>query len=243
MNKYEFSHIEKICPEDFNTWNGKIFLTFDMDWAHDDVIMDCYELISRHSIKTTWFVTHDSNLLNILRKDKKIELGAHPNFNKLLSGLGEGVCNTSSFITQEIKELVPEATSIRSHSLTQSERLIDQFLDNGFKRICNLFIPYRNKMHIYPYYLWGGAMIIPHRFQDNASLRVGDTIPDLHFFNKGLHVFDFHPIHVFLNTESLDRYERTRSLHYNPSALIKHRYDGYGTRNRLIDLIKIAKSL
>ena len=59
----------------------------------------------------------------------------------------------------------------------------------------------------------------------------------------GLKVFDFHPIHVFLNTESLERYERTRALHHNPKELIKHRYEGYGTRNRLIELLELAKKV
>jgi len=45
---------------------------------------------------------------------------------------------------------------------------------------------------------------------------------------------------VFLNTESLDRYERTRPIHRDPSELIKHRFDGYGTRSRLIDLLTLA---
>lgn len=57
---------------------------------------------------------------------------------------------------------------------------------------------------------------------------------------EGVKVFDFHPIHIFLNTESLDRYERTRPYHQNPSELIKHRYKGYGTRNRLIELLELC---
>lgn len=57
----------------------------------------------------------------------------------------------------------------------------------------------------------------------------------------GLKVFDFHPIHVFLNTESLDRYERTRPLHQNPKELIKHRYQGDGTRSRLIELLELCR--
>ena len=57
---------------------------------------------------------------------------------------------------------------------------------------------------------------------------------------NGFHVFDFHPIHVFLNTESLDRYERTRSIHQNPKELIKHRYQGHGTRSWLMELLELA---
>jgi len=56
----------------------------------------------------------------------------------------------------------------------------------------------------------------------------------------GLKVFDFHPIHVFLNTELLDRYDRTRHLHQKPGELIKHRFDGEGIRIRLLELLALA---
>lgn len=241
MNKYDFSQIQKINPGFRESWNGKIFLSFDIDWAHDEVILDCYNLVSKYSVETTWFVTHETDMLRMLILDKRVELGVHPNFNDLIAGkVGEG--ETSNLVIRKSRELVPTATAIRSHSLTQSERLVDQFLDNGFERICNLFIPYQYNMQVSPYYLWRNAIIVPHRFQDNASLRISENLPESQSLNVGLHVFDFHPIHVFLNTESLDRYERTRPIHQNPKELIKHRYAGYGTRNRLIQLLELAKT-
>jgi hypothetical protein len=236
-----FSQIKKINPEVRDSWDRNIFLSFDIDWAHDEVISDCYNLVSDYLVETTWFVTHETDVLNTLRVDNRVELGVHPNFNDLLSGsavAGE----TSNLVIRKSRELVPEATTIRSHSLTQSERILDQFLDHGFKRICNLFIPYHNEMQVCPFSLWNGAIIIPHRFQDNASLRIGERLPERQTLNTGLHVFDFHPIHVFLNTESLDRYERTRPLHHNPKELIKHRYEGHGVRSRLIELLKLAEN-
>jgi hypothetical protein len=242
MSENKFNNIFQIDPKIHETWKNKIFLTFDIDWAHDEVILDLLELISKYQVNTTWFVTHYTNLLRILEADTRIELGLHPNFNYLLSG-GGGLEESSISVIQKVKELVPTATSIRSHSLVQSERLIDQFLDNGFKRICNLFIPYKNDMCVSPFYLWNGAIIVPHQFQDNASLRMNEEFTQIDSFNTGFHVFDFHPIHVFLNTESLERYEQTRSLHNNPKELIKHRYEGYGTRNRLLDLLKLAKKI
>lgn len=236
MNKFEFLQIKKINPEDSESWDGKIFLTFDIDWAHDAVIMDCYDLVRKYSVETTWFVTHQSDINHALAIDNQIELGIHPNFNELLMGTP----GKSNLIIEKCKELVPSATSLRSHSLAQSERLIHQFLDNGFVRMCNLFIPYINDTKVFPYYLWDGAIIVPHRFQDNASLRMKKNMPSSQLMKRGLNVFDFHPIHVYLNTECLDRYERTRHLHHNPKELVKHRYEGFGTRSRLIQLLKQA---
>ena len=36
---------------------------------------------------------------------------------------------------------------------------------------------------------------------------------------------------------------KTRHLHNKPSELIKYRYDGYGTRNRLLELINLVKTM
>ena len=53
-----------------------------------------------------------------------------------------------------------------------------------------------------------------------------------------IRVFNFHPIHIFLNTENIVRYETTRHLHKNPKELIKNRYLGKGVRTDLIKLLK-----
>ena len=50
-----------------------------------------------------------------------------------------------------------------SHSLTNSERLLDQFKENGITHICNNFIPYSSKIVIKPYKIW-----------DDLSLRMPD---------------------------------------------------------------------
>jgi hypothetical protein len=42
---------------------------------------------------------------------------------------------------------------------------------------------------------------------------------------RELKVFIFHPIHVFLNTDSADLYELTREVHRHPEELAKHRSD------------------
>jgi len=55
----------------------------------------------------------------------------------------------------------------------------------------------------------------------------------------GLKVFDFHPIHVFLNTEDLARYETTREIHHKPQDLIKYRCGGQGTMTALETLLTL----
>ena len=65
-----------------------------------------------------------------------------------------------------------------------------------------------------------------------------DKLPSKRVLSSGFHVFDFHPIHVFLNTECLARYEETRNIHGNPTELRKFQNNGYGVRNWLIDVLE-----
>jgi hypothetical protein len=55
-------------------------------------------------------------------------------------------------------------------------------------------------------------------------------------------VFDFHPIHVFLNTDHLETYESTREYHNMANTLIKYRGDSpSGSRKILSAVIDHAK--
>lgn len=61
----------------------KIFLTFDIDWASDTLIKYTYDILKAENVKATFFVTHKSDFINSIKDDPNIELGIHPNFNRL----------------------------------------------------------------------------------------------------------------------------------------------------------------
>ena len=68
--------------------NKNVFLTFDMDWASDEVLRDFYQLIKVHDLVGTLHVTHQTELLEAFRLDGRLELGIHPNYNTCLSSGG-----------------------------------------------------------------------------------------------------------------------------------------------------------
>lgn len=232
-----FSRISDIEPEASRTWASKIFLSFDIDWAHDEVLADTINIVRDIGVASTWFVTHNTPLLHQLRNLNGAELGIHPNFNPLLDGTSVDTGNTAEKIIRSILSVVPDVRSIRSHSLTQNERLVDQFRSAGLTHVSNFFIPHGRGVEIKPFRIWNDIVIVPHCWQDNVALKMHLSFPTEAELCSGFHVFNFHPIHVFLNTEHLDRYERTRHLHQTPDELIKHRYDGVGTRTRLLELL------
>lgn len=235
-----FSHIPAIKPEIGATWTNRIFLSFDIDWAHDDILADTINIVRRAGVESTWFVTHDTPILQQLRNLDGAVLGIHPNFNPLLDGTSTKSNSTAEKVIRNILSLVPDAQAIRSHSLTQTERLVDQFSQLGLTHISNFFVPHGCGIEPKPFRIWANMVVVPHCWQDNVALRMPLPFPIKTQLNSGFYVFDFHPIHVFLNTENLDRYEQTRHLHHDPEKLIKHRYKGQGTRTRLLELLNLA---
>ena len=238
----EFSTISQIRVEAPETWEGKLFLTFDVDWAHDDVIGDVIDLVESVDVSATWFITHRSKALDRLRANPNFEIGIHPNFNPLL--LGDTTSGTSAAeVLERIKSIVPEATSVRSHSLAQGSLLQQKFLSIGLTHDCNLLIPEQSQFGaIRPFKLWDGMTRAPHFFCDYCRCLYSDSrsMGALTEYG-GLKVFGFHPIHVFLNTEKLERYEDSRPLHQTPSELLKRRgNDQTGSRVLIKQLLSLA---
>jgi hypothetical protein len=239
----EFRTISSIKADDDATWRGFIFLTFDIDWAHDDVLSYTIDLVDSADVAATWYVTHDTPLLKRLRSNPKYELGIHPNFNFLLEGDGRNGKNAQEVISK-IMDVVPEAKSVRSHHMTQSSSLLEQFKNFGLTHDVNQFIPHSLGLDLKPWFIWNGLTRVPYCWEDDVHVlyesHASQIEPNqLALSGDGLKVYDFHPIHIFLNTESLDRYEYTRDLHRDPKALINHRFSTYGTHTRLINLLKL----
>ena len=65
---------------------------------------------------------------------------------------------------------------------------------------------------------------------------------DAAMMGKEVKVFDFYGLHIFLNIEDIQRYQRTRAIHYNPQALLDQRWQGYGARSSLQELMRGLKS-
>lgn len=229
-----------------NKYDNKIFLTFDNDWAHDEVLMDTINLLKAKQVPATFFVTNSTPVLEQFKNSPAYELGIHPNFNGLLRGEnGKSI----EEIMDSMLDIVPDATSIRSHSLAQNSNIIDFFSQKGMKRDLSLFIPQCRETSLAPFRLWNNLIRIPYFWEDDAEcLYIGSGFSSGWDVNRylmypGLKIFNFHPIHVFLNTEDLKRYEQSRQCHMQPKQLSSFRYQDTtkGTRVFLQRLIDEAK--
>lgn len=198
------------------------------------VIDYCHEILNKYNLKSTWFVTHKTTKTLELYDDENIETGLHPNFNDLLFIKNIGM-DSKSVLDTLINDF-PKAKTVRSHSLTQNERLIDLFCDYGLTNVCNLFVPF-GVSNLNPYRLWNNAVIIPHCYQDNVSFKIDHNLRDLEVSKNKFIVLLIHPIHLFINTCSLQHYESCRLHFNNPSKLIDLRNKEFGIRDLFVEFL------
>lgn len=235
---YSFAHLINIVPEQPETWQKKIFLTFDNDWAHDDIIKDTVDLIEEFQVCATFFVTDDIPQLERIKRNSNLTLGIHPNFRPMLIGKGTSIHDE----IDRCMQIVPEAISCRSHGVIQGGDISQAFIKRGIRFESNESIPFQSGIKVKPYELNGPLIKLPYFWADEHEW-LYDRNSDMSILlsEHDFCVFDFHPIHVFLNSESSEQYESTRAIHKIPNELIKHRNPGYGTRNKLIELLQLSK--
>lgn len=234
------SKFSKISEIDEN-YSNKIFLTFDIDWCSDEVLTYLLDILEEYGIKATFFVTHKTSLLEKMSANLDIELGIHPNFNPLLNGeflYGKNAMEVISYY----KKIVPESISIRSHSLSHNGTFSSIYEKQGLKYDCNTYIPYYSDILLFPWMDTNENILkIPHFFADDGVLFQKTDLKSLtSIINKaGLKVLDFHPIHIFLNSENIERYNNARPYLNNYNELQKHiNKSTYGVKDLFIDIIE-----
>ncbi len=202
----------------------RIFITFDMDWASEEVLKYWYDIIKKMDIKVTLNVTNVTKTLEVIKSDKRIELGIHPNFNKLLLNDSKKIDYIQ--ILNEVKSIIPEAVTVRSHSLVCGSQLLTAFQQIGLKKELNLYVPPTKGNVLKPWRHGGELQRIPFIFEDDLYMQYEEKYSINYYLSNEFdmeRVFNFHPIHIFLNTESLDRYEKSKIFNNNFSELKKYR--------------------
>lgn len=212
-----------------------ITFTSDIDWAPDEVIEDMLDIFEHYQIPCTLFCTHDSKVLRNCNREL-FEIAIHPNFNPLLNGTST---SSAEVVLQEILSIYPEARGVRSHSMTQSSQLLSLFRKAGLEYDTNQFLPYQYQVK--PYKCWTGLTRIPYHWEDDLHFAYSksfdyDLFQKLEDFPASPHyILDFHPIHVYLNTESQKTYDDAKKHYHHPQELLKLRNKQHpGTRDFLI---------
>lgn len=211
-------------------------IVLDVDWAPDPVLSFALDLLEELKVPATVFVTHDTPLLARMRSVPTIELGIHPNFNDLLMGSAPAGAWAARRVA-DLMALVPEARSVRSHSLAQTTRLIDLFADAGLTHEANTYLPVRSGMVLRAWRNWDDRIVrVPFYFEDSLQdhMKEGWDV-DLHVERPGLRVLNFHPIRLYLNARVVElpvRYAPGTLDDRNRRAIDTYRQDGAETGSR-----------
>lgn len=235
------SCISEIVIEDPSTWLDRIFLTFDIDWAHDAVLSHTVDIVEAAGVRATWFVTHRSPVVDRIRSNPAFELGIHPNFNPLLTGDLTRAPHCDAEIDAML-DIVPGCRSVRSHSVAQSGPIMRAFADRGLTHDTNDNIPESAGMRIRPWRSSSGMVKAPYCWADEHAWSRPQSLDFQDIVDRvGLAVFDFHPIHVFLNTEEPATYGAARPHLREPERLLDLRSPSLlGARAALERLLETA---
>jgi hypothetical protein len=219
-------------------------LTIDIDWAPDFAIDLVAEHLVSRKVRSTWFVTHLSPAVARLRRYPELfELGIHPNF---LPGSTHG--DTPAAILRHCMALVPDATSMRTHALVQSTPLLEQILkETPVVADASLFLP--GTPFLCPVeYQWSGRRMIrvPYFWEDDYEIQRRKScwrLASLLSCHGGLKVFDFHPIHVFLNSIDEGPYRALKKRYGSVGELVCDQaqesiHTGEGTRTLFFELVE-----
>lgn len=235
--------IKNINPDDPLTWEGKFFVEIDVDWAAEAVIEDTIGLLEEYQVPATFYATHKSGVLSNIQNTDQFEIGVHPNFVPLLRGDNSSGRDFKE-VMGRLMEMYPDAKSCKAHSLVDSSVLLQHYSEIGITHDNTYFIDYPGIDTLKPWRLWNNIVRVPLYWEDDYACVTPypQNFNTLMAASQGVKVFGFHPVHVFLNLESLDRWAAVKGNHSNVDYLLENRFEGEGTRTRFLSLLKFLSA-
>ncbi|MCT7473096.1 polysaccharide deacetylase WbmS family protein [Aliarcobacter cryaerophilus] len=249
MKKLEKLYINKDYNKFLNqycNWNGfsSINLSFDIDFAPDYMITYLLDILDSYKdIKATFFITHNSKIIDRIRNNKNYELAIHP-FDNAQSTQGKGLNN----IIDNLLEVVPESIGNRFHRLEHSYNSFfilknkNQFYDASLFRFNLPFaVPtYHEDINL---------VLIPYTFEDGTCGGMGHSMKlrDIDLFSPGIKGISFHPLNLYLNcsdgTKRRELFEEYKNINLVDKLTIE-RYRNLkdaGPMELLIEILELSK--
>lgn len=222
--------------------NKSVYVTMDMDWANDGVLADTIALVEKLDLPVCFFVTNDTPLLAKLRSHPLFTLGIHPNFLPQMNGQ---TAKNYRETLEEMTALVPETKVIRCHALVDATPILVAVREMGFEADMNLFIPFSSGIELKSFTHFSGLRRLPFFFEDDAwAQEENHPSVEEHMLREAdsLKIFNFHPIHLYLNMETMERYNRAKPYYHEFDRLAPFVNHGpeTGARDFLLRMKQIA---
>lgn len=177
-------------------------LCVDADWAHPEVTVFTLNLLEGAGIPFTFMATEDQ----FPPQSHLVEVAWHPNFERGLP-------------REELHRLqarFPGARGVRPHRLAWGDCETDLLRDFGLTWTSS-----RYKPDEYTPFNCGSLTEIPISWGDNWWF-LKRLLPDFEAMRRnapGIYVLNMHPVHVYLNTVSLEQYEKAKMCYRSPKVL------------------------
>ena len=223
-----------------------ICLTFDVEWAHPEVLEDVLKLLNDRGLKGTFFCTHEG--IEVPGHER----GLHPNFRvhgetvkKIRAELGPdfdklGESELYRLVGKRTHEFAPEALGVRAHSLHYDSLLPRLYHQSGLQYDASYFMPLT--ANLAPLWKEFDVLEIPTYFIDHFELKTGRTgfkVENLRLEEPGIKVLDFHPNMIFINAATDAQFQGCKDFYHDPKRLLQNRSTGRGIRTLFIDLIDL----
>jgi Polysaccharide deacetylase len=192
-----------------------VAFSLDMDWVNDSILAWSLMQFEEAGLPVTIFASHRTSVLRT--ESRHIEIALHPNF------FGR---DDPKKVVSELKSLYPESKGVRAHGLFEYSNLMDIYIEQG---ICwdSTQLLYLCP-HIMPYKHPSGLTGLPIYWEDDDYI---DHHPDwilnnIRINSPGIKCFDFHPIHMYLNSISMRQYQNVKKKAFDLDAIESNRYSG-----------------
>lgn len=178
-------------------------VTADVDWASEDAIALLQDIVDAHGARATYFVTHASALLDVWRRQGRVDLGIHPNF---LPGSSHG--DSFETVLDTVCTFAPGARASRSHMYFDASPVTRMLVERGFLYDSNLVTNLQTGLA--PIRHGSGLVRLPCFFEDGTHSwqRIGWNFEDVRarFEAPGLKILSVHPMTLAMNVASQERW-------------------------------------
>jgi hypothetical protein len=218
--------------------NPLVVFTADQDWAPEWTCTNFVHDLARFDLQCHLFRTSESPSLDQAFSEKLITQGWHPNF-MMNSTHGDSITE----VIETMKLLVPESRTVRAHSYFESSETWKHLFEAN--QVVESHGPTIRSEGLMPIQLASNMIRIPVFFEDDVLLRDDPiALKSIDLLRKivtpGLKVFDFHPVHLGINSRSLEHYNSSRP-HLQDENFFKESRNSRGVRTLFIEVIDFIR--
>ena len=183
-----------------------VVISIDIDWAPDYMLEYVLDILKKNN--ACFFLTNESSSQRKLLQSTH-EFGYHFNLSNN-SSQGKTFEESYTYLNKFIRKgLILNRFHLLNHSYSDLEKLrnIGVKLDSSILML--------NQSNILPAYLEDVDLIrIPYFWEDGTYLKTGKSLNniEINIEDPGCKIFDFHPIDIYFNTNSLKHRNYIKSL-------------------------------